>query len=47
MGKPFILKKIFLAGGLRMDVKKMLEIIETGAWFPKKEADKENIRSRE
>ena len=30
-----------------MDVKKMLEIIETGAWFPKKKADEESIHSGE
>ena len=30
-----------------MDAEKMLEIIETRAWFPKKKARKETIHSRE
>jgi len=41
MGKSFIWKKIFFAGDLRMDMEKMLEIIETRAWVPRKKAEKE------
>jgi hypothetical protein len=35
-GKSFMWKKSFLAGNVLMDTEKMLEIIETRAWFPKK-----------
>jgi hypothetical protein len=41
IGKSFIRKKIFFAGSLRMDMEKMLEIIETRAWVPRKKAEKE------
>jgi hypothetical protein len=40
-GKSFICEKPFLAGNVLMDAEKMLEIIETRAWFPKKSVDKQ------
>ena len=40
MGKSFIWKKTYLAGGVPMDIEAMLEIIETRAWVPKKKTEK-------
>jgi hypothetical protein len=41
IGKSFIWEKPFLAGDVLMDAEKMLEIIETRAWFPKKRVDEQ------
>jgi hypothetical protein len=46
MGKSFIWKKPFLAGDVLMDAEKMLEIIETRAWFPKKKDSEEKLQMK-
>jgi hypothetical protein len=40
-GKSFIWERPFLAGDVLMDAEKMLEIIETRVWFPKKSVDEQ------
>jgi hypothetical protein len=36
-----------LGGDVCMDAEKMLEVIETGAWVPKKKTDNVNQQKRE
>jgi hypothetical protein len=45
-GKSFIWKKPFLVGSVLMDTEKMLEIIETRAWFPKNKDTEEKMKIR-
>jgi hypothetical protein len=33
-------------GNVLMDAEKMLEIIETGAWFPRKKVDNEKLQAK-
>jgi hypothetical protein len=35
-----------LEGGVPLDAEKMLDIIETRAWFPKKKVDKEKLQKK-